>query len=162
MKSGILIMIKSASLVLLTLTVCLGGVYLLLTWNAPLGPALEPVYPTQTNGQLLPTLGSETLTPDNTTTNTPPPSPTPTIVPVCGGPPSMNILLSGVASEGYLYGLADAIRVVHLDFQKQTISVLALQRDLWVNIPGIADHGVSQGKLNQAYFYGTEGMGYYD
>jgi LCP family protein required for cell wall assembly len=89
-------------------------------------------------------------------------SPTATTVPVCGGPPTLTILLSGVASEGYLYGLADAIRVVHLDFQHQTISVLALPRDLWVDIPGIADHGISKGKLNQAYFYGTKGMGYFD
>jgi LCP family protein required for cell wall assembly len=73
----------------------------------------------------------------------------------------MNILISGVASRGYLYGLADAIRVVRVDFQNQDVVVLALPRDLWVSIPEIADQGITEGKLNQAYFYGTEGMGYY-
>ncbi|HSR48190.1 MAG TPA: LCP family protein [Anaerolineales bacterium] len=65
--------------------------------------------------------------------------------------------------EGYLYGLADAIRVARVDFTVPSISVLSLPRDLWVEIPGIADHyGITHGKLNQAYFYGNPGMGYYD
>jgi LCP family protein required for cell wall assembly len=74
----------------------------------------------------------------------------------------MSLLISGVASEGYMYGLADAVRVVRVDFQTQSVSILSLPRDMWVRIPGIADHGVREGKLNQAYFYGTQGMGYYD
>jgi LCP family protein required for cell wall assembly len=41
--------------------------------------------------------------------------------------------------------------------------MLDFPRDLWVEIPGIADHyGVTHGKLNQAYFFGNPGMGYYD
>ncbi len=160
MKSRILIILKSAIFVLFILTVCLGGGYLWLTWNTPLGPALEPVHPTATLASIQPARTQNIRTP--VPTGTPTLSLTPTIVPICGGPPSMTILLSGVASEGYLYGLADAIRVVSLDFQNQTISVLAFPRDTWVDIPDIADHGVSQGKLNQAYFYGTEGMGYFD
>jgi len=41
--------------------------------------------------------------------------------------------------------------------------VLAIPRDTWVEIPEISDHyGITQGKLNQSYFYGTEAMGYYD
>jgi LCP family protein required for cell wall assembly len=41
--------------------------------------------------------------------------------------------------------------------------VLDIPRDLWVEIPGISDHyGVTHGKLNQAYFFGNPGMGYYD
>lgn len=153
--------LKISVLGLLVLTVCLAGCYLLLTWQAPLGPSLDPVQPTQ--------MAAEFAAPQTATApsvEVPPatlaPSPTPTIVPVCGGPPSLTILVSGVAAESYLYGLADAIRVVHLDFQHQKVSVLALPRDLWVDIPRIADHGIYQGKLNQAYFYGTEGMGYFD
>lgn len=73
----------------------------------------------------------------------------------------MNILISGVASNSYLYGLADAIRVARIDFQLKKVTVLALPRDLWVQIPGLEDRGITAGKLNQAYFYGTEGMGYY-
>jgi LCP family protein required for cell wall assembly len=38
-----------------------------------------------------------------------------------------------------------------------------MPRDLWVEIPEIEDnYGITHGKLNQAYFYGTPGMGYYD
>ena len=69
--------------------------------------------------------------------------------------------MTGVDSKGYLFGLADSIRIVRFDFQTQKVTVLALPRDLWVNIPGAAQYGVTKGKLNQAYFYGTEGMGFY-
>jgi LCP family protein required for cell wall assembly len=73
----------------------------------------------------------------------------------------MNVLISGVASDSYLYGLADAIRIARIDFQLKKITVLALPRDLWVNIPGLEEQGITVGKLNQAYFYGTKGMGFY-
>ncbi len=85
--------------------------------------------------------------------------------PVCGGPKLMTILLIGsdYRGDGYLYGLADAIRIVRIDFTVPSVSVLDFPRDLWVEIPEIADHyGINHGKLNQAYFYGSEGMGYYD
>jgi len=154
--------LKIFILALLLFTICLGGGYLVLTWNAPLGPALAPPVQTEIQDSYAQVSITDTPEPETQPSSTPAPSLTPTIAPVCGGPPSLNILLSGVASEGYLYGLADAIRVVRVDFQRQTVSVLAFPRDLWVDIPGIADHGIRQGKLNQAYFYGTEGMGYFD
>jgi polyisoprenyl-teichoic acid--peptidoglycan teichoic acid transferase len=154
--------IKIGVISLLVFTICLGGGYLYLSWVTPLGPGLDSAVPTSMPESSLPTLDPAAQEASQLSTFTPAPLPTPTIVPVCGGPTSMTILLSGVASEGYLYGLADAIRVVQVDFQSQTVSVLAFPRDLWVDIPGISDHGISQGKLNQAYFYGTEGMGFFD
>jgi LCP family protein required for cell wall assembly len=64
--------------------------------------------------------------------------------------------------ESYLYGLGDVIRIVRIDFVTPKVNVFSLPRDLWVEIPGISDHyGITHGKLNQAYFYGTPGMGYY-
>jgi len=37
------------------------------------------------------------------------------------------------------------------------------QRDLYVEIPGIASHGgITHGKLNQAYLYGNPALNYYD
>jgi LCP family protein required for cell wall assembly len=33
---------------------------------------------------------------------------------------------------------------------------------MWVEVPGIGHHGITHGKLNQAYFWGTEGMGFYE
>jgi LCP family protein required for cell wall assembly len=65
-------------------------------------------------------------------------------------------------SSSYLYGLADVIRIIRVDFVNLEVSVLAIPRALHVEIPGIADPRFSAGLLNQAYFYGTEGMGYYD
>jgi len=147
--------IKIMSLVLVILTVLVGGGYwILTTWYQPLGPSL--VLPTST----VEAISKETLSSDSTSVSED--TLTPTVEPVCGAPPTMTILISGVASKSYTYGLADAIRLIRIDFQTQTISVLALPRDLWVEIPELEDHGISVGKLNQAYFYGTQGMGYYD
>jgi len=90
--------------------------------------------------------------------------PTPTMAPLCGGPPVMTVLALGIdGNENYLYGLSDVIRVVRVDFVKPKVTVLAMPRDLWVEIPEIEEpYGITHGKLNQAYFYGTPGMGYYD
>ena len=76
----------------------------------------------------------------------------------------MTVLALGLDTddENYLYGLADVIKVVRIDFVTPKVSVISLPRDLWVQIPGIEEHGVTEGKLNQSYFYGTKGMGYYD
>jgi LCP family protein required for cell wall assembly len=84
---------------------------------------------------------------------------------LCGGPSAMTILVVGSdeRASDYLYGLADSIRIVRIDFTIPKVMVLDIPRDLWVDIPDIADHyGITQGKLNQAYFFGNPGMGYYD
>jgi LCP family protein required for cell wall assembly len=77
----------------------------------------------------------------------------------------MNILAIGSDSRGqhYLYGLADIIRLVRVDFVNGRVGILEVPRDLWVDIPEISDHyDITQGKLNQAYLYGNKGLGYYD
>jgi LCP family protein required for cell wall assembly len=77
----------------------------------------------------------------------------------------MTILVVGSdeRASDYLYGLADSIRIVRIDFTIPKVMVLDIPCDLWVDIPDIADHyGITQGKLNQAYFFGNPGMGYYD
>ena len=147
--------IKITSLVLVILTVLGGsGYWILTTWYQPLGPSLvlRTSTPEGISQGTLPSEGTS-VAGENLTLG---------VEPVCGAPPTMSILISGVASQRYTYGLADAIRLVRIDFQTQTISVLALPRDLWVEIPELEGHGISVGKLNQAYFYGTPGMGYYD
>ncbi|MCJ7735482.1 MAG: LCP family protein [Anaerolineales bacterium] len=84
---------------------------------------------------------------------------------ICNGPDDVvNILVIGTdtRSVGYLYGLADTIMVFRVDFQNQTVNVIGFPRDLWVVIPDVEeDNGRTHGKLNQAYHFGTEGMGYY-
>lgn len=84
---------------------------------------------------------------------------------ICGGPERMLLLAVGIdyQSKGndYLYGLGDVIRIVRIDFTKPSVAVLAVPRDLRVYIPGLENRGIGYGKINQSYFYGTPGMGYY-
>lgn len=158
------------------------GLPLYQKWNQPLGEGLALPTVTASNLELAsidsniedtatiepvpPTQPQETPQASDTPlpTNTPTLTPTATPVPLCGGPPSMTILGIGTDSraDNYLYGLGDVIKIVRVDFVTPKVTVFTLPRDLWVEIPGIADHGVTHGKLNQSYFYGTEGMGYYD
>ncbi|MDX9992680.1 MAG: LCP family protein [Anaerolineales bacterium] len=86
-------------------------------------------------------------------------------IPRCGGPEQMIFLLIGsdTRANGYMYGLADVIRLVRIDFVTPSVSVLEFSRDLWVEIPDISDHyGITHEKLNQSYLYGNSGFGYYD
>lgn len=82
----------------------------------------------------------------------------------CGGPAVMHLLAVGSdqRSDNYLYGLGDVIRLVRVDFVTPRVAVLEFPRDLWVEIPDIADNinGQDHEKLNQAYLYGNKGFGY--
>lgn len=147
-------------------------------WNKPLGASLG--LPTRTPSleststavpvAALPGLTSTSgAAPTVGPTDTPQPQPTPTAEPLCGGPPVMYLLGVGADSgTSYLYGLADAIRVARVDFVTPKVTMLTIPRDLWVEIPDLKpvpsapDILITHGKLNQAYFYGGPGMGYYD
>jgi LCP family protein required for cell wall assembly len=149
-------------------------------WSAPLGPGLD--LPTHTPSSVSEPISSELNPPtalaskadSNTSTQeatstesevvpTETLVPTTTPEPLCGGPPAMTVLALGIDGDDYLYGLSDVIRVVRVDFVTPKVTVLSIPRDLWVEIPEIEEHyGLTHGKLNQAYFYGTPGMGYYD
>ncbi len=147
-------------------------------WNRPLGPALQsPSNDPQQRSEAgkLPDAAPDNVTPTPAVTSTPASmlsqiislmrAPTPTIQTVCGGPPVMTLLLLGSDSRdtGYAYGLADAIRIVRIDFSKPDVMMIDIPRDLWVEIPGVSDHyGLDHGKINQAYFFGGTAMGYYD
>ncbi len=168
-------------LVLISIAAIVGITTVAQSWNQPLSAAHNlPTYlPTKT--RKFSTLVTDILDVSITHTpipptyplqgikiaNTPTPLPSnqPTPAPLCGGPAIMTILAIGIdtLADNYIYGLADAIRIVRVDFVTPKVTVLSLPRDLWVEIPEISDHyGITHGKLNQAYLYGTEGMGYYD
>jgi LCP family protein required for cell wall assembly len=72
------------------------------------------------------------------------------------------VLMVGIdyRSGDYLYGLADVIRVVRIDFTRPQVNVVAIPRNLLVDPPDrlAVDAPLL---LNQAYFFGAEGMGYY-
>jgi len=146
-------------------------------WSAPLGPSLglpthtPLIFPSATADSTSVASIVETSSPTQKglATNTPL-SPTetsiPTPQPVCGGPPVMTILGIGADSGlDYRYGLSDVMRVVRVDFVNPKVSVLSIPRDLWVELPsGIGPpkgDPITHSKLNQAYFYGGTGMGYY-
>jgi LCP family protein required for cell wall assembly len=142
------------------------------SWSAPLGPGLGlPTYtptsapPTRTTVATSAVAQSSIAPPDHSTVTPEAPAlqPTPTASPLCGGPPVMVVLAIGADSGiDYNYGLADVIRIVRVDFTVPKVSVLSMPRDLWVEIPDLENpYGVDHGKLNQAYFYGNPGMGYY-
>ena len=154
-------------------------------WTTPLGPALE--LPTYTPAALRPAATQAVLSRRSTPLASPEPAstrpaaaaitqtaaplpastlPPPTPQPLCGGPPVMTVLAVGADSGiDYLYGLADVIRIARVDFVTPKISVLSMPRDLWVELPpGVGKKGdppVTHSKLNQTYFYGNPGMGYY-
>jgi LCP family protein required for cell wall assembly len=147
-------------------------------WTEPLGPGLGLPTRTMTSAAVVQAEATKTLEavaslseadedvdqPTEAVQATDTVVPTPTTAPLCGGPPVMTVLALGIdGNENYLYGLSDVIRVVRVDFVTPKVTVLAMPRDLWVEIPEIEEpYGITHGKLNQAYFYGTPGMGYYD
>jgi len=132
--------------------------------TSPLGPvlpvasqALPPVWTSTPGTPGSSTTGMVTLAPTlSFATNTP--------APLCGGPNMMTILAIGQdqRSNNYQYGLGDIVRVVRVDFVTPKVTVLEFPRDLWVEIPYIADNldGLDHGKLNQAYLYGQPGDGF--
>ncbi|HSO11760.1 MAG TPA: LCP family protein [Anaerolineales bacterium] len=142
----------------------MGGVQLFRLYRQPLGARLELPTATRTRPTLTSfPVGNEAVA--NAITETPQATATSTSQPLCGGPSTMNILAIGSDSRGnhYLYGLADVIRLVRVDFINVRVTILEIPRDLWVDIPEISDHyGITQGKMNQAYLYGNKGLGYYD
>ena len=115
--------------------------------SRPLGPAL----PAST--QSLPATWTATV-------GTPLSATTPISQPLCGGPKVMTILALGMDR----YGDTDIIRVVRVDFVTPKVTVLEFPRDLWVEIPYIADNqdGLDHAKLNMAYFFGSPEQGYWD
>ena len=142
------------------------------SWQQPLGPVLRiaTVTPYQMPATWTPDLNAiATLRAAPTAVPILQASPLPTLTPnlgLCGAPPVMNILAIGADTRGdnYNYGLADVIRLVRVDFVNPKVSVLEIPRDLWVEIPDIADdlNGQDHEKLNQAYLYGNPGFGYTD
>ncbi len=136
-------------------------------WTAPLGPAIQLRTATGTHTPA-PSPGAP---PRQVAQPSPSPlEPTPTVkiapsIAHCGGPDTMTILAIGsdTRAQNYLYGLADVIRLVRVDFITPRVTILEFPRDLWVAIPDLdPKHKITHEKLNQAYLYGNPGFGYYN
>ncbi len=167
---------QKSILAFLSILTCLTGIFAIWLWEGkwqqPLGPALQ--ISTVTPFEMPPTWTPDpkaiaALQATSTLAPVSQASPLPTITPnagLCGAPPVMNILTIGTDARGnnYTYGLADVIRLVRVDFVNPKVTVLEMPRDLWVEIPDVADNlnGQDHEKLNQAYLYGNPGFGYTD
>ena len=83
--------------------------------------------------------------------------------PVCGDVDEMTLLLVGTDFRGsnYLYGLADVIRVVHVDFTIPQINVVAIPRMVLIEDVGPNLELATPTLINQTYLFGTQGMGHY-
>jgi len=153
-----------------TIWILIGWSFYTETWQTPLGPKLalpspklpptklkNIISPTHISQPLIFSISSNVPTLENKPQNAP--------TPQCNGPKTLTVLAIGsdTRASSYLYGLADVIRYIRIDFVTPRISVLEFPRDLWVEIPEISDHyDITHGKLNQAYLYGNPGMGYYN
>lgn len=84
--------------------------------------------------------------------------------PVCGDQEELLILAAGIDYRGsdYLYGLADVIRLIHVDFTVPRVNVVAFPRAMLVEVPKSLRDVEGPILLNQAYFFGSPGMGKYD
>jgi LCP family protein required for cell wall assembly len=177
---------KKISVLVIILIIALCGTSLALEfstlWNRPLGPGLDLPSPTGSTTSFSPVISTVSPVPVDQTpavnlkintpeaasiasSATPQALPAATSQPLCDGPATMTILAIGsdARSTNYLYGLADSIHIIRIDFSIPNIMIIDLPRDLWVEIPDIEDHyGITHGKLNQAYLFGNPGMGYYD
>jgi LCP family protein required for cell wall assembly len=129
-------------------------------WQTPLAEGLDlvavsthpvPVFP----GSTAPS--EDPILPDVPTT------PVATKIPLCGDESEWLVELAGLdyaePDPGYLYGLADVVRVARVDFTSPRVNIISLPRALLVNVPG--DHFLVPGPmlLNQTYFFGARGMG---
>ena len=137
--------------------------------NQPLGPQLPEFSPFLLPPTWTPAPGSTPAVPMGAVTFVPTISfATERPQTYCNGPYVMTILAIGsdARADTYKYGLGDVIRVLRVDFATPKVSVLEFPRDLWVQIPFIADNldGQDHERLNQAYLYGNpgDGFGYWD
>lgn len=74
----------------------------------------------------------------------------------CNGPEIMTVLAIGADNDGgYYRGLADVIVISRINFVTADVDTLSIPRDLWVDIPDLEEWEISDGKINQAYFYGN-------
>lgn len=65
---------------------------------------------------------------------------------------TLTVLLLGYGGPGHQGGyLSDVIQLVHLDFEKETIAMISIPRDLWVQLPNN-----SAAKINQAFTMGKD------
>ena len=146
----------------LLLVVVIGAALAVRFWFAPLGPALLANEVAHGSGDSLAAAAASTPAPAEATavaaaqatqvaqgTAAPPPD--------CGEQGVMQIMVLGsdTRTDDYTTGRADFIRAVRADFDTGGVRMLSIPRDLWVPIPNLADHGITEDRVNTAFSYGN-------
>ena len=94
------------------------------------------------------------ILPAPTAAATPTAVPTPAPIPATG---IVNILLLGKDERPDEIGRptrTDTMMILRADFDQHTAKLLALPRDMWVALPGLDAYGITEGRINTAYYYG--------
>ncbi|MBM4422181.1 MAG: LytR family transcriptional regulator [Chloroflexi bacterium] len=92
--------------------------------------------------------------PNAESTLTPTPAPSATPIPATG---IVNILLLGKDERPDQAGdptRTDTMMLLRADFDHHTAKLLALPRDMWVALPNFEAYGITEGRINTAYYYG--------
>lgn len=146
---------------ILILLICVGGYFL---WTGSLFGKKLPEFVQATTEQVSIPLPQSQVSQDATkeiplitpmitvapiTLSTPTPLPD-NVKPVCGQKEPLIILVLGIDENEQ----SDVIRLVRVDFVQRRILVLSIPRDFWVPIPDMAQHGITEFKINAAYGYG--------
>jgi len=82
------------------------------------------------------------------------PNPTTTVKPPTG---VVTILLMGTdarPNELNTPSRTDTMMIARVDFDRKTAKLLSIPRDVWVAIPNLKSYGVTEDRINSAYFYG--------
>jgi LCP family protein required for cell wall assembly len=145
---GCLVLIL-AGLVGVNLCLTLGFIgYYLSYRNTALAANETPAPPLEVLQTLAPILPAPTLA------ASPTPALTATPIPATG---VVNILLLGKDERPDEIGQptrTDTMMVLRVDFDNQRAKLLALPRDIWVALPGLEAYGITEGRINTAYYYG--------
>ena len=153
---------------IILLILVVGGVFVMANWNRSLGEPLGlPTRTSKANGGFAGSGSNSEVAGEGGQTGVIPIPTEPVGDPVCGDTKIMYLLAAGIDSTDpqYLYGLSDVIRVMRIDFVTPKVTILTLPRDLEVQIPDLIPSKQAEiynAKLNQAYFYGGPGMGFYE
>ena len=138
-----------------------GGYVVYYLVNRPMSQTLTLTTPTQEVAQQVPTDTPTPLVKTPTVVAAMPAATattSPTDVPnICGNTGSMRLLVIGLTlpTDGEVLG-ADAIRLVTLDFDQPSATIMALPALLWVDTPALAEFGVEETYLTAVYMEAYE------
>ena len=157
------ILIGAIAVIALVTIIVLGAQVL----RMPLAPTLNVVTATPDLTNILPAATLTpiyvvvTSTPSGEIAATTASAPTALAAPqlACNESGNMNLLLIGVNEKSGVWPPgAEMIRVINVDYDNQTIEMVAFPRDLYVPTSGLASSGMTQQTLGLTYYYAKQSV----